>query len=604
MAGLRISGIKVKDAMTQDFGIVDQSATLARVLGLFNENGWEEILIRDRKGCLVGIVTKKRLERQLSNCSSKQKNLPVGAFFSCNLITTTCEEDLIRARDLMRFHRVGRLPVLSAAGEVLGILTARDVCNGFSDKLAQLSEHMFAVLDNISEAIQVVDCEGVVRFWNRNAEILYGITAGEIVGKDLKDFFPGDLIYNVIETLRPSHNLLCEIQPGLYVLRNASPIVLRGFENDGSGGRTLGVVCTNQDVSHIRYLMDQLNDAKKRVMKLESMMVREEDPFNKLFYTEDIKTKKILAKAERVAKTNASVLIQGESGTGKELLAKLVFQNSNRSQKPFIEVNCCAIPESLFESEMFGYVPGSFTGACRTGKKGKFELAHQGTLFLDEIGELSLDMQVKLLRVLQEKRFYRVGGNDPVDVDVRIIAATNRNISKLVQLNRFREDLFYRLNVVTLEVPPLRERVDDIPGLTYGFLKKFGLMYNRPISGIAQKVMDLLIGYAWPGNVRQLQNMLESVIILMEGNFITEKSLIEAGVMEILTASGIGPEPLPLSKSESMPDERSLGNCLGKIERELITHALEECGHNKAKAAKLLGIPRSTLYYKIKSLEI
>jgi len=603
MPDLRISGIKVKEAMTQDFGIVKESDTLVQVLKLFDENPWEEVLVSDENSNLTGIVTKKRLQRFISG-NSMRKNIPVGEIFNCDLITTTCDEDLIRARDIMRFHHIGRLPVLGEEGKVVGILTARDVCNGFSDKLARLSEHMYAILENISEGVQVVDCDGIVRFWNRNAEKLYGIKAEEIVGRSLKDFFPDDIIFYVIETLKPRQNVLYELRPGLHILRNATPVVFRGIENKERENPTLGVVCTNKDVSQIRNLMDQLYDAKKRVMKLESLMKQEEDPVNMLFYTEDAKMKKILRKAERVAKTNAPVLIQGESGTGKELLAKIIFQNSCRPQKPFIEINCSAIPESLFESEMFGYEPGTFTGGSKSGKKGKFELAHRGTLFLDEIGELSLDMQVKLLRVIQEKRFYRVGGTSPIEVDVRIIAATNRNISKLVEQNKFREDLFYRLNVITLEIPPLRERVDDIPGLTMRFVKKFGLMYSRPISGIAPEVMEILTAYEWPGNVRQLQNILESIVILTEGDFITTQSLVDAGVMETLCGSKVELGQMLLKESDNKLNDKSLENRLAKTEKELIMQALEQCNYNKAKTAKVLGIPRSTLYYKIRSMGI
>jgi PAS domain S-box len=322
--------------------------------------------------------------------------------------STTSEEELVDARDVMRKRKIGRLPVLDNEGRVVGVLTARDVCNGFSSKLEMLGEHMYAVMENISDAIQVIDCDGMVSFWNRGAEKLFGIKARDIMGRNLAEFMPDDLPLRVIESLEPIYNTLTEVKEGVYIRRNAVPVVF-------SNGEIVGSVCTSQDVSQIMNLINKLDKAKSRVRNLERLFGETENK-DELFYTINPETLKILQQARRVAATDATVLITGESGTGKELLANVIYRESKRNDKPFIEINCGAIPETLFESEMFGYEAGSFTGALKSGKPGKFELARGGTLFLDEVGELPYEMQSKLLRVLQEKTFYRVGERSPSPV--------------------------------------------------------------------------------------------------------------------------------------------------------------------------------------------
>lgn len=594
MPNMRISDIKVCEAMTREFGSVNQDCTLDEILNTMLENQWEEVLVVNDRNELLGLVTREHLMRALSEGASR--NLPVAAICRRKVITTTCFEELANARDIMRWHKIGRLPVLDDNGCIAGLLTARDVCNGFSGKLEMMGRHMYAVMENITEAIQVVDCNGVVSFWNDSAEKLFGIKAEDIVGRKLAEYFPNDIILNVIATGEPRRNVLYELRDGVLVIRNAVPVIT-------PDGDTIAAVCTTQNVSTIRSLLEKLDHATSRVRRLESRIKREEETYEH-FYTVNRIARRILQQAKRVAQTDATVLIQGESGTGKELLAHVIYRNSKRRQRPFVEVNCSAIPESLFESEMFGYDPGTFTGAKKEGKPGKFELAHGGTLFLDEVGELPLEMQAKLLRVIQERRFYRVGGTTPIEVDVRLLAATNRDLRELVAENKFREDLFYRLNVVTFEIPPLRARKEDIPGLIDRFIKELGCVYEREVTGIDKEALEVFMAYDWPGNVRQLHNTLESVIILMEGDYITVKSLREAGVLDSLV-TGIRDRVANTTKAvrTDLADE-GLGNLMEKTEKEIILSALEDCGYNKARAAQILGIPRSTLYYKLRTLGI
>jgi DNA-binding NtrC family response regulator len=291
---------------------------------------------------------------------------------------------------------------------------------------------------------------------------------------------------------------------------------------------------------------------------------------------------------KQVASTNASVLIQGESGTGKELIARSIHYNSKRKGKPLVVLNCAALAEGVLESELFGHEKGAFTGAVKQ-KTGRFELAHHGTLFLDEIGDIPIPTQIKLLRVLQEHEFERVGGEKTIKVDVRIIAATNRDLLSGVREGRFREDLYYRLNVVTITLPPLRERREDIPALAGHFLARFAKETGRRIEGIAPSAMELLVRYDWPGNVRELENIVERAVVLEKGSSIT-------------------PASLPLSLRDeaeavcelTMPEGRgSLTELLEDLERQLIVKALKDNGGSQTAAAASLGLKRSTFRYKL-----
>lgn len=293
------------------------------------------------------------------------------------------------------------------------------------------------------------------------------------------------------------------------------------------------------------------------------------------------KIKEIMELIRRVSPTMATVLILGESGTGKELVANVIHYNSAVADGPFIKINCAALAEGVLESELFGHEKGAFTGALYM-KKGRFELANGGTLFLDEIGDLPPSIQVKLLRFLQESEFERVGGTKTIKVDVRIISATNKNLEQLVMKEKFREDLFYRLRVVTIDVPPLRERKEDIPLIVDYHLKKFTEIHHKQIKGIAPDAMKIINSYNWAGNIRELMNCIESAVVMTLGNQITVESL----------------PPFLTLKSAAMVSDRPPVNLL-EIEKKAILDALNKCSGNKSEAAKLLGIGLRTLYRKL-----
>jgi two-component system response regulator HydG len=280
-----------------------------------------------------------------------------------------------------------------------------------------------------------------------------------------------------------------------------------------------------------------------------------------------------------IANTDSTVLIQGESGTGKELIARAIHFNSHRKNKPFVVANCSAYSQNLLESELFGHEKGSFTGAIRR-KIGRFEMANGGTIFLDEIGEVSPPTQILLLRVLQDHRFERVGGEETLEVDVRVIAATNKKLTEEMKKGTFREDLYYRLNVIPIFIPPLRERKDDIPVLASHFLQKFIHERGKEVTSFSPEVMEILLAHSWPGNVRELENVIDHAIIIAKQNKILTKDLPQF----------LFQRPLPTQESTTLQD----------YEKSLILKTLQETNWNKHKAAKILNINRSTLYGKMK----
>jgi transcriptional regulator with PAS, ATPase and Fis domain len=300
---------------------------------------------------------------------------------------------------------------------------------------------------------------------------------------------------------------------------------------------------------------------------------------------------KVFELIEKVADTGATVMVTGESGVGKELVAKAIHYNSSKKDNPLVVVNCGAIPETLLESELFGYEKGAFTGAVNT-RYGRFELANGGSIFLDEIGDMSFNLQVKLLRVLQEKTFERIGGSKTIKVDLRIIAATNRNLEELVKEGKFREDLYYRLSVVPIHIPPLRERRQDIPLLLNYFLEKSNTINGAGIEGFSEEVMDVLMNYEYPGNVRELQNIIERIVVLKKKGCIDIEDL---------------PEKFWNIKSETtvqMDIQKGYDTLVSEFEKDIIAQALQETQGVKSKAAQILNMNRTTLIEKMKRLKM
>ncbi len=303
----------------------------------------------------------------------------------------------------------------------------------------------------------------------------------------------------------------------------------------------------------------------------------------------------VLAIVARVAPTNATVLLGGESGVGKDLIARAIHQNSRRASGPFIKLNSTAIPDTLFESELFGFERGAFTGAL-SSKPGKFELADKGTLFLDEIGDVPAPIQVKLLRVLQEREFERLGGTKTLKVDVRLLAATNRDLRAALEQGTFREDLYYRLNVVPIDIPPLREHKEDIPNLVNHFLARFARENEREITGITPAALDVLMSYHWPGNVRQLENSVERAVALSSGTILDVRDIHLDGTAARAAA-------IPTANTGGLPFLPE-GTTLEQWEDEMIREALRRANGNKSQAARLLGLSRNALRYRLGKLGV
>jgi two-component system response regulator HydG len=332
---------------------------------------------------------------------------------------------------------------------------------------------------------------------------------------------------------------------------------------------------------------------EKRLLQLETEYFRE-------VYRQRYNFGEIIGKSEmmqniyrtilKVASGDSSVCIYGESGTGKELIARAIHYNSPRKEKPFIKVNCSAFAETLLESELFGHEKGAFTGALRQ-KPGRFELADGGTLFLDEIGDMSHPIQLKLLRVLQDKEFERVGGTETIKVDTRILSATNKNLLEEIDKRNFREDLYYRLHVVPIKLPTLRERKEDIPLLVEHILSNLAKKTNKKVKGLSAKSLELIMDYSWPGNIRELENVLEQSLVLSEGEEITTNDM-----------------PIFVSKRRerglSLPEGKTLPEMLENLERQLIVKAFERARGNKSETARILGIKTSALYYKLEKYDI
>jgi PAS domain S-box-containing protein len=402
------------------------------------------------------------------------------------------------------------LIIMGQKNEVLGLLDLRLLYQELLQRLTIVQARLNAVLETIDDAICIINDQDVVVEWNQRAEELYNIPREKIIGHSIEEFFTNLMVTRIVKDYKAVRSVPHQPCKGTHVLINASPIK--------NGHQVIGAVSAERDITEIVRLNQKLNHASSQVQELQNQLTRiaaGRNPFASI-KGHNQRLMDLINMAKKVAGTNAIVLIRGESGTGKELFARAIHEASPRAEKPFVVVNCAAIPATLFESEVFGYEAGAFTGANKRGKTGVFETANGGTLFLDEVAELPLDLQVKLLRVLQNQVFYRVGGSTPVKIDVRFITATHRNLEEMLQKGQFREDLYYRLNVVTLEVPPLRDRREDIPELVYQFIQEYSQIYDKHITKIEPEVMSLLLTFTWPGNVRELKNVIERMVIFYQ----------------------------------------------------------------------------------------
>ncbi|GAW92329.1 propionate catabolism operon regulatory protein PrpR [Calderihabitans maritimus] len=440
------------------------------------------------------------------------------------------------------------------------------------------SNQLRAIIDFAYSGIIAIDEEKRVNVYNPVAEKILGIPREKVLNQRVDHVIPNTRLDKVLEIGVPEINQIQKIGESSMILTNRIPIIV--------DGTIVGAVATFQDVV-------QIQEAEQHIRR----KLYEKGLAAKYTFNDIIGNSRAIRKARELAKiyakSESTVLIYGETGTGKELFAHSIHSYSNRSDKPFIALNCAALPESLLESELFGYEEGAFTGARKGGKPGLFELAHQGTLFLDEISEMPMRLQARLLRVLQEKEILRIGGDRIIPVDVRIIAATNKDLWQEVKKGKFREDLYYRLNVLYLGIPPLRERIEDIPVLVKEMVMRNSaeLLKIDNYTEIWEQVIKRFMTYTWPGNVRQLENAVQTLCAILKNGNVNDHDRTVGGLIE----QALDGKFILTAKSE---ESRSFS------ERERIINALNTVGWNRHKAAGLLGISRTTLWRKMKELNI
>ncbi|WP_291350637.1 sigma 54-interacting transcriptional regulator [Desulfosporosinus sp.] len=565
----------MSELMDHNIRLVDRSLNLQNALELANKAH----LVIIQGECPVGVLTREHASF-LKSSNQVLNEIPWSPPLVANSDTDAllfCQEHLNELRTVI---------VLNPWGEVKGIVTPTLFVSHLLSSWNILNTFFNTLLETVNEAVTVVTNDGTVSHWNSKAQEMYTIPEQAIVGRPIADFFERkDLAtLGILDEGRPIRQAYHRPRPETHVQINASPVIYEG--------KIVGAISTEQDITQVVRLNEELSQASSQLRDLKQKTNPSDDPFSRIIgKSRSILRTKFLAR--KVASSEATILITGESGVGKELFAQAIHKDSPRTTKPFIAINCGAIPSALFESELFGYNGGAFTGAERKGKPGKLELAHGGTLFLDEIGELPLELQVKLLRVLQDKCFYRVGGTEPLTVNTRIIAATNRDLAKMIQRGEFREDLYYRLNVIALEVPPLRERTEDIPDLVQALLYEFTQKYLKTLPTLDPEVMLSFLNYDWPGNIRELRNVIERLAILSEGETLNSQYL----------PSNLTPFSSRLPSVVYPITAQNLQGALKtKGTSEEITQikiSLEKTNGNKTAAAKLLGISRGTLYYKL-----
>jgi len=484
--------------------------------------------------------------------------------------------------------------VIDSYGQTLGCITIEQVVEFLHDSYNQLKAFYETVIHTMDASVTVIDGDERVRTWTEGAETIFSVSKEEIMGKPITDFFEHHNL-EILESLHSGKTIRGQQhQPrsDLFVLINANPV----YFNE----KIIGAVVSETDVTNQVVLNEKLFNMSTEVHRLEQEMAkyRPSDPFN-IIKGKSAVMEKTVQMAKKVCSVRSTVLILGDSGVGKEVFAKAIHEATEGPDAPFISINCGAIPASLFESELFGYDRGAFSGADHRGKKGKIELAKGGTLFLDEIGEMPLDMQVKMLRVLQERKYYKVGGEKEMETDFRVIAATNRDLRELMMEGQFREDLYYRLNVVSLKIPPLKERREDVVELIHYFLNDFSLRYQRPIHHFSQEVMQEMLQYDWPGNVRELRNVVERLVVFATDGVIRKEYL---PFHPMTNHSSTADAELQESFMEFDTLILPLQEEMDQHEKKVLEKALAVTHGNKLECAKKLGITRATLYNRLKRL--
>lgn len=482
---------------------------------------------------------------------------------------------VIGVMGLVAFDEVQRETLLRNKEQLL--VFVRRMASLLSSKVSEseMAGRLRAVLESIHEGILAVDENGIITHCNNQAESLIHLPKERILGRHVSSVLPGTPMIEALKNQKgyvEREEIYQSNQGLLHFFVTARPII--------SGGKTTGVVASIRDIADVRRLVYDMTSHDQPCT------------FDDILGRSDA-IMEVKSRAKKVARGNATILLLGESGTGKEFFARAIHYSSPRAGGPFITVNCGAIPDTLLESELFGYEGGAFTGARKEGKAGKFELADGGTIFLDEIGDLPLHLQVKLLHVLQRKQVERVGGNKILPVDVRVIAATNKDLERMMQEGEFRTDLYFRLNVIPIFIPPLRERREDIDVLVSHFIARHSALVGKEIRGVSPTVREVFYCYDWPGNVRELENVIEYAVNLESESVITIDS-IPPRLRNVKVDLPVGEDV-----------HRPLKSLVRMTEAQVLREYLDRYGltvEGKLRAARALGISQATLYRKLRML--
>lgn len=573
--------IRVRDALAKEVFMVADDTNVEKLNEMMLLKQQEEVLVTDSNQKIVGIITTNDLAKSLAR--GIDRKTPVKFIMTPDVVFMPPDKLLLEAKSEMRKLGISRAPVLDKDGNLLGLLTAKSICDGFSNRLEKAVEFHELILDNVKTAICILDDRCEILSYNKAFEELF--RPSRIIKMTPSNFLPAPLVERIKKGEHPLEDIYFES-------KDSRKFTLKTCRFN-IAGQLSGVILNIEEISNVISLIAELDKVSYKLSFMEKQMSSLKDReccFGELV-SKNPKMMKAIEMARKIAPSQAPLLIKGESGTGKEMLANAVHENSTRKSFPLIKVNCAAIPSNLFENELFGCEEGDFSGSGKYGKTGLLELADRGTIFLDEIDELPAEIQVKLLHFLQDQTFFKAGGSRPIRVNVRVITATNKDLESLVREGSFNEELYRRINVITIEIPPLRERCEDIVELVNNFIHEYGNFYNKKIHHIAPGVLKTFMDYDWPGNVRELKNVIERMVILSNNGEITEDILPRYLRQDYLTI-------------DTTIEINDLNKAADIAEKRVILDTLKKYAYNKTKTARALKISRSTLYNKMKEYNL
>lgn len=571
--------LTVGQMMNTNFKVLHPEDSLRTVVEYYQKYKISTLPVVDENGNLVGVMPRKRLFKALlDNCSLDS---PCRSYIVPNPVFITVDRTYDEYSLVVQVTRskVDNVAVLDHTGKVAGMIGTGEYLRESLNVITASSALLESLFHVNYEGIIICDRNGYIIRINPAAQKMFSLNISEVKGRHLKDVFP-EIVFSQQLSIGVKRTVR-----SVSVIINQVPIV----ENGEQIGYSFAFLDIN-DMDKIVSELEIVKDLQTRIDYYRDELEKRDSGKLDMILTNSPGVLEIRREASLIARSSSTVLLTGESGVGKDMFARGIHEASPRAHAPFVKVNCVSIPETLFESELFGYAPGSFTGALKNGKPGYFERAHRGTIFLDEIGDMPMPVQVKLLQVLQEKEFVRVGGTEKQAVDVRIIAATNRNLREAIVKKSFREDLYYRLNVIEFNIPPLRERPEDIIILAKAFVEKYNNILGAKVTGISQKAQEALQSYSWPGNIRELENAIERA-----ANYVWEGEInIENLPTRVVNAEFDGSEQnmqtmKPSTYSDSLYD----------FQKELLLDVLKQANGNKSAAARLMNLSRSAFYDRL-----